>query len=347
MELLHAAIAHVGRLAPSLSIDVTVQPRTRGGEPASGDAVLVIRRPKLRAATRFLVETKTTHLSYALVDGVLGRYAKLTKPWLLCAPYVAPPMAAYLIERGANFIDATGNCHLTMDGDVLLHHVERRRIESGVVSQAVRAPGYAVLFALLARPELLDEPLRVMELHANATKSTVSNQLRRLEAEGILARSRGRLHLVRPSDLFDRFVTGYANVLRPRLFVGRYATPWGDPQALEERIEREFTPSGERSWWWGGASGCWRLTKHYRPSLTTLHVTDLPTSALRQLRALPSPTGNLEVLRVPGPTATEGADSRQGAVHPLLLYAEMMVSPDERTREAATALREEQLTAFS
>jgi hypothetical protein len=353
-DLLDVAIGRLRDLSTSMEIEVVSSPPTvrRADQGKGADAVIAIRAPRSKTPVRFLVEVKRTHLSYALVDGVIGRHAATKQPWLLCAPYVAPTMARYLIERRVGFFDATGNCHLSIGGEVFLHHVESRRVEStGASPRAVRAPGYNIVFAILTKPELLEASVREIEQYAHATKSTVSNQLRRLEAEGILARARGHLRLVRPRDLFEKFIAGYADVLRPRLFIGRYATPFREPEVLEEKIEMEL-PAGNagadgRNWWWGGSSAGWRLTKHYRSPVTTLHIDELSPDALRRLRALPSPTGTLELLRIPNAAAIDGVEGHVDVVHPLLVYAEMMTSSDERTREAAAGLREQHLRAFS
>jgi hypothetical protein len=48
------------------------------------------------------------------------------------------------------------------------------------------------------------------------------------------------------------------------------------------------------------------------------------------------------VLRTPGEVALDG--KTDDTVHPLLVYAEMLVEGSERAREAAAALRERFLT---
>lgn len=341
LALLDRALGSVRVLAPSATFDLQALP---AGD-ARADASLLLQAPRLGEPRRFLVEVKRTHLTYELAEALVARFRRIGAPWLLCAPYIAPKMASFLVERGAGFVDATGNCHITVDGDVFLHHVETRRTTSeGPAPAAVRAPGYSVILALLTEPELLGATVREIERRASATKSTVSNQLRRLEAEGVLGRSGGQLQLVRPRDLLDKFVAGYADVLRPRLHVGRYATPWREPALLEAQIEQIWSPEATRRWWWGGASAGWRLTRHYHAPTTTVHVEGLPSNVLVDLRALPSRSGGLEILELPN----EAARPAQGSlVHPVLVYAEMMASADERTREAAAELRQEHLGRFA
>jgi hypothetical protein len=345
--LLEVSLERLREERPHLRAEIVGQEVALPGRAGRADAEIELWHPTKRGATRFLVEVKRTHLTYALVDGVVARYANVHRPWLLCAPYVAPPMSRYLRERGVSFIDAVGNCHIEIDGREILHHVESRRAAETQppTHHAIRAPGYKVVFAILARPDILASPVRLIEQYAGANKSTVSNQLRRLEAEGILGQSKERYVLLRPKALFDKWVTGYADVLRPWLLIGSYETPIRDANKLEAKLESELAPSGagDRWWWWGGASAAWRMAKHYRAQTTTIHVDDMPPDALRRLRALPAPRGSLTVLRLPSHLAiglAPGRHLKEPVVHPLLVYAEMMTSADERTREAAELVRE-------
>ena len=325
--------------------------RAQGRSPEP-DVEIEVTPPKAKKSVRLLVETKRTHLSYALVDGVVGHFAKAKRPWILCAPYVAPPMANYLAERGVNFMDTLGNVHLDVPGQLLLHHVESRAAATRQpAEQALRPPAYKVILAILARPEILEEPIRKIEIEAGVSKSTVSNQLHRLEREGVLAPVKGHYRLVRARALFEKWITGYADVLRPALLLGRYDSPFKAPDEREERLAHELNASGKGqhrpAWRWGGASAGWRLVKHYRAPTTTLHVDVAPTEALRRVRALPSRTGAIELLRIPNALALGGpAEQQLRVVHPLLIYAEMMTSSDERTRESAAELQERHFTRF-
>ena len=106
-----------------------------------------------------------------------------------------------------------------------------------------------------------------------------------------------------------------------------------DGQAAED-----LAPPVPWRWAWGGATAAYRMTGHYRGEDTQLHV-DRPAPTLPQeLRVLPARTGNLMILRVPGPAAFDGALPR--TVHPLLVYTELLIDNDDRAVEAAAEILE-------
>ena len=75
----------------------------------------------------------------------------------------------------------------------------------------------------------------------------------------------------------------------------------------------------------------------------SVHVADRMPDLPRKLRALPDPEGRLLVLRTPIPLAFEGTGPL--LAHPLLVYAELLSSNDDRAHEAAREVRHRFLEA--
>ena len=64
---------------------------------------------------------------------------------------------------------------------------------------------------------------------------------------------------------------------------------------------------------------------------------------MRRLRLVPDPTGPVEVLR-PMATTLGPARPQPQAVHPLLAYADLLLTADPRNREVAQMLHEHYLS---
>ena len=309
-----------------------------GQGPYRPDAVLTLRAPQGRH--ELLVELKRTHLTYALVDGMLARIGKATdRPWILFAPYVGQQMGRHLDEHGMNYVDAAGNCRLRLGDDHVVIIEGQRPAREAAGGRGMGAAGFQVLFAVLAKPDLLMAPVRTLADAAGVGKTAAAETIARLKKEGLVAAGRRRRHLVQPKAILDRWLAGYATAVRPRLFVGRYRTEDPDPAALENRIEKALgeTPA----WAWGGGGAAMRLTKHYRGEESVLHVETAPPNLAKRLRALPADDGPLIILRVPGKIGFEGVIPR--TVHPLLVYTELLTVGHERAREAAQEIRERYL----
>jgi hypothetical protein len=334
-------VEHLRQLPFVREVQVAITPAT--GRHPHCHALVVVRTPKRKH--RLLAEQRKTHLSYALTDRLLHRISDAPKmPWIVLAPYIGPAMGRYLGERGLSYVDLAGNLRLAL-GDNYLGVVEGRKAPRRVGRLAsVRSAGYQVLFVLLADPRLAAVPIRVLAEKAGVGKTAAAEMMRRLEEEGVVGRdASGRRLLPRP-ELVDRFLTGYADVLRPRLLVGRYRTPEQDPVATERRLEpmlEQLAEDADLRWAWGGGAAAVRLRPHYRGEATVLHVEGAGQDLARRLGVLPASNGSLTILRTPGPLGFAGV--RSATVHPLLAYAELMASGDERAREAAAELRADYL----
>ena len=292
---------------------------------------------------RFLVDFNRSHLTRAAVGRIAHLAAQTKNSILVMAPYISSQMARLLWERHVNFVDLAGNCHVAV-GRKLFAHVEGRRPASTTTrGSRLGAKTYQVLFALLAEPDLVAKPVRVIAEKSTVSKSMVAKVLARMEDEGSIGRTRRGRQLFPSTRLLDRWQTGYSDVLRPQLRVGRFRAPERDPFALEKRIEGLL--AGATDWAWGGATAGFRLTGHFRGDETTLHVSSgVSTRIGRRLRVALSDTGNLTILKAPGPLAFVGARPR--TAHPLLVYGELMAAGKERESEVATELLHRYLDIF-
>ena len=294
----------------------------------------------------YLVEDKRTHLTRELVDHLATRINSATpekRPWMLFAPHVGAGMAERLAGYDIQYVDRAGNCRVQV-GDRYLALVEGRRPPKehrAKKGTGTRPEGYKLLFNLLAHPDMAAAPVRKLAEDAGIGKTTVADILRRLDDEGMIIDGRGQRQLLDRNELLNRWVTGYATVLRPRLLLGRYRTRDVDPKVLEQRVEA--TLGDDFVWAWGGAAAAMRLVGHYRGRETVLHVDDhvFEMDLMRRLKALPADDGELIVLRVPTRAAFEGAAPR--TVHPLLVYAELLALGKERAREEAQLVYEHHL----
>lgn len=301
---------------------------------------VVLSLAKSSRVRRFKADLRRTHLSYAVVDQVLGSGSAFSdEDSILLAPYIAPPMARYLASKRVNFLDLAGNCRLVVDDFVV--SIEGKKPLTVTRDRGVRAPGYAVMFALLADPALLAEPVREIARHAGVSKSAVSDIVSRLRDEGFVIGSR-RKALSRRDELLSRLLIGYSDVLRPRLLLGRFRLPKSEPDEVENALADSL--GNEPDWGWGGVSAARRLQLGYQGPEVTVHVDRRRPeldAVLRRLRAIESRDGDLVLLGFPGEIARPKSVNR--VVHPLLVYLELMTAASERQREAGTELREKVL----
>lgn len=331
-RILGACLNTLQTLAPSAGVEFT--PSKLG----TSDGELRIRLGRSGRPERFFVQTTRTHLSYALASGFIERGRSTGDNWVLLAPYIPGPIGSHLAAHNLSYVDAVGNCHLETKVKGLLVHVEGKRPARDAVGRSgVRLPSYQLIFAILAQPELLAQPVRQIAAAAGIGKTAVADQLKRLTEQGLIARTPKKSAILRRRDLLERWLSAYSEIVRPAWLQGRYRTQESDPEALERQIAGAW--GSERRWALGGGAAAWRMNQFYRGEQLVLHVDAPPTEGLRQLRALPADDGLLTILRTPGTTAYAGLEPH--LAHPLLVYTEMITSTDPRMRESAGRVREQ------
>jgi hypothetical protein len=257
---------------------------------------------------------------------------------IVLAPYVGAAMARRLADEGVPFADPHGNLFLAFGPRLTAFVSGQRAAQAPVRDRALRAAGYQALFGLLVEPSLATATARHFGERAGVSRSTANLLLRKLvEEQWVVVKATPPL--VRREALLDRFARGYAETLRPSLVIGRFRPPTADPVTTEAWVKQRLEGA---EWRFGGTAAGHRLVGHYRGPVTTLHVAGdvatLRATMARRLGALPSTEGGIEVLARPGPLAFEGPDTDCG--HPLLVWAELLRSPDERAREAAREVYE-------
>jgi hypothetical protein len=294
------------------------------------DGIVVVKTPD--DMHELPVELKRTYLTYATADGVLAQMKALTpKPWILFAPYIPRPLGQHLAEHDANYMDLAGNCRLVLGNRYVAHVEGRTRERAAEERRGLRVPGYQVLFAILAEPELLNATVRRLADAAGTGKTAAAETLRRLQDENLIGEVKGRRFILEAKILLERWIAGYATHVRPRLLIGTYRTADRDPEALERHVEEVL--ADKLTWGFGGGAAAARLARFYRGERTVVHLEKAPPDLQKRLQAQRVDNGPLVLLRAPGQIAFNGVKPR--TVHPLLIYTELLVTDDPRAREAA------------
>jgi hypothetical protein len=147
------------------------------------DAVVSLHTPTGRRD--LMVELKTTPLTRPVAINVAARRQGRNEQWILFSPYVSQPVGALLATSHVAFMDLAGNCHLAL-GDEYIAHVQGRRAQHPRSRQGLGARSYQVFFALLARPELANAPVRRLAEAAGVQKTTAADVVQLLVDDGTI-----------------------------------------------------------------------------------------------------------------------------------------------------------------
>ena len=311
-----------------------------GREPGFG-AKLAVRTPQGRF--ELAVETRQTVLAGPANSQLIAWVNHLrTDPAqgvIVLAPYIPRIAAQSLMAANINFADAVGNIHLRL-GETL-----------NWTCIGVPAPGFAsarrpaspaqiqLLFQFVTHPESVNWPLRQLESAAGIGKSKAALVRRQMVAEGLLI-TKGKQYQLGPGSLLaERLTSGYSQVLRPKLTLGKFRPAEKTIASFLARLRRE-QPAGVRYALTGGPAA--DLLQHfYRGQDAPLFVEPATRQIIQQLRLLPDREGPVTILHAFGELVFGETRKQQTIAPPWLIYAELLYSADPRAHEAAAEFRQE------
>ena len=275
------------------------------------------------------------------VNAALTLYRRLQN--LNCFVMIIPQVTADLADRlrddETQFMDTAGNCFINQPPFYLFIKGNKVKgaVKAPVVGRAFKQTGLRVLYALLCNPGLENETYRAIAAKTGVALGMVNWVLNELNELGYLVETgKGRarhIRLIEKEKLLERWIIGYAEQLRPKLLIGRYqgADGWWQKTVLNPEKAQ-----------WGGEVAAGKLTDYLKPQTITVYVgKDNPEAVLIQNRLKKDPEGDVELLHrfwQPDTIVPHGE-----TVHPILVYADLMATGNQRNIETARILYDEHI----
>ena len=329
-EILHLALDALKKNVP---MDVEIKAEQKAEKTLRADFLLRMELQGRRA--RFHAEVKT-NVTRPYIAVMLHRKQAYPHKILLVTRYVNGQMAEHLKENGIEFIDTAGNAYIHRPPLFIfikgnkpvdhLPHIPHKR--------AFKPTGLRVVYVFLCTPGLENKPYRNIADAADVALGTVGWLMRELRELGYLLDMGKRGNkIVRKELLFQRWVAEYPEKLRPKQFLGRFR---GDPGWWQK------AELGHVHALWGGEVAAAKLTKYLKPQAVTLYTTRPHLNQLLlQYRLKKDINGDVEIIeRFWKPTEQE---QNQDMVHPILIYADLVATNNQRNMETAKVIYEQHI----
>ncbi|MDQ7786706.1 MAG: type IV toxin-antitoxin system AbiEi family antitoxin [Thermodesulfovibrionales bacterium] len=283
----------------------------------------------------YYAEIKTTITKpYKLL--LLMHKEKLNYPLLLVAKYVNAQMAEQLRLDGIEFIDTAGNAFINQPPTYIFLKGNKptEDVRTAPLKRAFKPAGLRIIYAFLCNPGFENKTYREIAGATDVALGTVGWIMKELKDLGFLLDMGKRGNkLTERENLFQRWVTAYPEKLRPKLILGHY--------------------KGEHGWWqqkkldplaaqWGGEVAAEKLTHYLKPEVITIYTT---TQQLNQLllgnRLRKDPEGDVEILEKFWKPV--GKLEYEDLVHPILVYADLLATGNQRNIETAKMIYEQHI----
>lgn len=291
------------------------------------------------AATELEVMVLKGGVAGANVAFFLARMLTNMQGHVVILDQVTADMAEELRNKGIQFIDTVGNGYINQPPIyVFIKGNKGKRItKAPAVNRVFKQTGLRVLYALLCNPGMENETYRTIAAKTDVALGMVNWVFKDLNELGFLLETgTGRakkIRLINKEKLLERWITAYAEQLRPKLLLGRYRGADGWWQNAQLNPEQAL---------WGGETAAAKLTDYLKPQEITVYLDkDNPAAVLIPNRLKKDPAGDVELVArfwQPETVAPHG-----DMAHPLLVYADLMATGNQRNIETARMIYEQHI----
>lgn len=318
----------------------------KSGDRNSG-CVLEITTPRGKHRVPLIV--KRSYLDRSTVNAVIGQIQGERKAAkgggqsvrngeiLLLAPYLAAPAAKSFIDAGISFADEVGNIHLTLGDEYNWTVIGERKPPKPLESARMTPATLQLLFQFATNPESASWTVRDLAAAIGLSKSKVAELRLQFTHEGIFTAQGGEKSPGVTRELGDRLISGYHQILRSKLMLGRYRYQEPSVDHFVARLSHEGAARKIPYSLTGGPAAD-AMQHLYRSSEVPVF---LDVEHRRSLRLLPDRTGPVVLLKPFGNLVYWREFDGKMVAPPWLVYAELLTGSDPRAREAAEELRRE------
>ena len=292
----------------------------------------------------FVAEIKkwTSHKS---IGSIASQIQRLPKKGILIADYVNPNMADKLKKLDVQFMDTVGNIYINemplfifVKGNKKPNHKDNLTFETMRRGRAFQPTGLKVVFAMLTNPKLVNAPYREIADVSEVALGSVGWVINDLKQGNYLIEYNKHRRLNNISKLTIKWVDAYIEKLRPKLFIGLFST---DKLNWLENIVKYKAKLG-------GETAAEILTGHLKPEVTTIYLNqDNNNKLMLENRLRKDKKGKILVFKSfwnnENIQASTTIKDLNKIVHPLIIYADLIATQEQRNIETARIIYDKYL----
>lgn len=185
---------------------------------------------------------------------------------------------------------------------------------------------------MLSQQLLLTASYRQIAQVAGIALGSIGPLLEELKQGGYVESSDAVSRLFDKEKLIRRWTELFHVALRPKLVKGRF-------RFLQEQQQKNWKDLPTTGFCWGGEPGANLLIDHLEPQTFTIYTSKTTNELVKQLRIVPDPNGNIEILEQYWDQSLTNNSMPDGIAPPLIIYAELMTGADSRSWETADRIK--------
>lgn len=254
------------------------------------------------------------------INTLISQIRGLPGKTILFADFVNPVMAEKLRRRGVQFVDCAGNLYFRSDAlDGFVKGKKRKNLRAKRMrGRAFNVAGLKLIFAVFNQPSFLNASYRDISNKINIALGSVGPVINDLYASGYILDD-GERKLVNKKRLFERWVDGYLEKLRPKQIMACYRAP-------NEKWWQKVDPATFMGVW-GGEVIIAKATPFMQPETVSLYFSS--QSKQRDFASYygleEDEDGDICIYKKFWTPAFAGDDNEDG-ISPMIVYADIVDS---------------------
>lgn len=268
----------------------------------------------------------------------------IKKDSILIAKTISKSTKNVLEEKNINYLDISGNCFIKGDKGlfILIQGQQNSRAIEKRKFQLFNKNGIKLIYAFLVDETLINKSYSVMAEKAMISKSTIGNILQDLkEYEFLIHVNQNTRKIVNKQDLLTKWVQAYNEKLKPSLLRGKY-------RFLPNKLSEWKNINLASDTFWGGEPAADILTDYLSPGEWTIYSNQSKNNLIKHSHLVPDPKqGNVLIYSVFWNTEDgDLANKINKIANPILIYADLIGTNDNRNFETARKIYEQELSTY-
>ncbi|MDR2233605.1 MAG: hypothetical protein LBE56_10855 [Tannerella sp.] len=256
-------------------------------------------------------------------------------PVLLVTKYIPSVIAKTFVDEGISYIDTAGNCNIQQNNLILIIEGKKNeRLPRTNQPRAFQDAGIKLIYCLLVNSDNINKSFRELAELSHIALGSVSAIIQELADLKFVLKTKNKKVLKNKSELLQRWVIAYNDVLRPKLLLKKLS--FANKLDYSNWINLDLSSVSGKTLW-GGECGAGILTKNLAPANYTIYTDGTWQSVGKSLKLIPDDNCKVEILHL------FYNEEENNTVSPLLIYADLMGSGDSRNIETAEIILNNEL----
>jgi len=293
-----------------------------------GKLDLYINKKKLEFPIEFKREIRKHHLLQ------IDKYKTKFPDLMIIADIINPKIREILKEKEINYIDGACNMYINKGDQFIFIEGKKNEIDQNYYKGRLFGKGgLKIIFAILVNEDLINKPYREIAEQTDTALGTVNYIMKELMTSGhITFVNKNVLRLKNKKGLMNKWITGYEDKLKKTLFIKKFRFKNNDWKNIIFENNKTL---------WGGEPAAEILTQYLHPQLYTIYTKEEIKDLIKKYYLIPDKNGNVEVYKKFWNFEDETLHEK--TVPPLLIYADLINTGDNRNLETAKLIYERYL----